>query len=129
MYERHGDIDTPLYNRWRLMKHRCKAHPAYTKREVCEEWRTNYLVFKEWALTNGYSEGLTLDRIDNYGGYSPTNCRWLSLSDNASRPRKVSEEDKEDILELLTKGVTQQVIADTYNVSQATISRFKLEGR
>lgn len=47
---------------------------------VCDEWK-DYLSFKTWALSNGYKEGLSIDRIDNSKGYNPTNCRWVKLEE------------------------------------------------
>lgn len=54
---------------------------------VCEEWLTDYSKFREWALENGYDysksrKEQSLDRIDNSKGYSPSNCRWVSHSEN-----------------------------------------------
>lgn len=47
--------------------------------KVCNEW-LEFKPFLEWALSSGYSENLTLDRINNSDGYYPENCRWVSMS-------------------------------------------------
>lgn len=51
---------------------------------VCEEWRNNSQSFYDWAISNGYSENLTLDRIDNNGNYEPSNCRWISMKEQGN---------------------------------------------
>lgn len=51
--------------------------------KICDEWLSNRLLFEEWALANGYNETLSIDRIDPNKDYSPDNCRWVTLEDNA----------------------------------------------
>jgi hypothetical protein len=84
-YELHGDTGTRLHRIWKSMKCRCNlsTHPTYKNYGargiiVCQEWNESYSAFREWSLSNGYSEGLELDRIDVNGDYCPENCRWIS---------------------------------------------------
>ena len=80
--EQHGDKGTRLYTAWCNMKAKCSNtdNPLYGGKgiEVCKEWSNSYLVFKEWSINNGYSEDLTIDRVDGNGNYEPNNCRWVS---------------------------------------------------
>ena len=71
----------------------CDAYGNYGARgiEVCEEWRQDPYSFYLWSLGNGYEDHLTLDRRDNYSGYEPTNCRWITNAEN-QRNRRVHQD-------------------------------------
>lgn len=84
----HGMSRTRLYHEWVSMRNRCKnpndksASSYYLKGiSVCKEWNSDFSAFRDWALSNGYSDSLTIDRIDNSKGYSPDNCRWVSMAE------------------------------------------------
>lgn len=92
----HGETGTKLYIVWTGMKARCydPNQPIYHHYggrgiTVCEAWKHSYETFRDWARENGWQEGLQLDRIDNDGGYAPTNCRFVTREVNA-RNRRVT---------------------------------------
>ena len=89
---------TRLYHIWNGMRGRClhescAGYKYYGAKgvSICEDWG-DFDNFKKWALNNGYKDGLTLDRIDNKKGYSPNNCRWVTIKmqeNNRSNNRRL----------------------------------------
>lgn len=95
----HGMSHEPLYHTWVSMRQRCqnerqKAYVRYGARHifVCDEWQS-FKNFQEWAMSNGYEHGLTIDRINNDDGYYPENCRWvdrITQANNTSTNRFIT---------------------------------------
>ena len=56
---------------------------------MCDEWKNNFLSFYNWSMSHGYSDKLTIDRIDNSGNYEPNNCRWSTVSEQNQNKRNV----------------------------------------
>ena len=93
---KHNDSKTRLYNIWcsmidRVENKKSTSYEDYGGRgiTICEEWRNNYPSFKKWALQNGYSNSLKIDRIDNDLGYFPNNCRWATQTIQSRNTRRL----------------------------------------
>lgn len=82
---------------FRKMRSRCysdkdKDYVYYGAKgiKICTEWLNNPQKFEEWSLNNGYSDELTIDRIDSNKDYSPENCQWITLEENTRKAGKVN---------------------------------------
>lgn len=89
---RHGYHDKNIYAIYYGMLQRCynsnnQRYKYYGLRgiSVCEEWLNDKIKFFEWAYSNGYDEGLSIDRVDPDMSYSPANCQWVTVSENSRR--------------------------------------------
>ena len=125
----HGLSKTRLYKIWAGMRDRCsnpsrREYKDYGGRgiTVCDEWNEDFMTFHDWSMANGYSEALTLDRIENDGPYSPDNCRWTT--------RKTQSDNTRLTVHITVDGETRNIEewATVIGVARSTISRHVKSG-
>lgn len=92
-----GASYTRLYKIWISMRKRClnPKHENYFKKgiSVCQEWSSSFDNFYKWSMENGYSDNLTIDRINNNGNYEPNNCRWTDMT-TQNRNKDIQKNNK-----------------------------------
>lgn len=83
-------VSCTLYNIWHSMRLRCltkgyRDYKYYGGRgvTVCDEWKNSYDDFRAWAISSGFRKGMTIDRKENDEGYSPDNCTWSTMAEQA----------------------------------------------
>lgn len=87
---------------------------------VCDDWSNKEYgkqKFLKWAFENGYKEGLTIERIDVNGNYSPENCRWATYKEQARNKRT------NKIISLFGKNKCIAEIAENFGLKQPTLNR------
>jgi len=113
-----------LYRVWRHMKSRClnpnvERYPHYGGRgiTICDEWLNSFDAFMEWATTHGYQDGLSLERKDVNGNYTPENCCWI--------PKADQQKNKTCTVYVEVRGekLRIQEIADKYGFTYGCIKR------
>lgn len=102
---KHGMNRTKIYSVYANIKYRCyneNHHEFYNYGgkgiRMCDEWlgENGFSSFYKWALDNGYKDGLTIDRIDENGNYEPSNCQWITRSENTIKANKTCQHRKAD---------------------------------
>lgn len=126
---KHGLYKHPLYPIWRAMIGRCRYkgdtnYNCYGGRgiDICKDWENDFSNFYNWAIENGYKAGLTIDRIDVNGNYTPDNCRWVPFFDQC-RNRRTN-------VWITVDGVSkvQDDWAKLLNISRSTLWRLRKNG-
>ena len=92
---KHNLSNTRLYNIWCGIKSRCYnknfiEYKNYGGRgiTICNEWKNDFQNFYDWSMTNGYTDDLSIDRIDVNGNYEASNCRWVTQKQQCRNMRK-----------------------------------------
>lgn len=122
-------VKTRVYKIWEGMKQRCNNpnNPRYKYYggkgvRLCKEWEESSSAFVQWALKNGYSDDLTIDRIDTNSGYCPENCRFISISEQ-QRNRTDNR-----ILETAKGNIILMEAERKYGISKSTIRQRLAKG-
>lgn len=131
----HGLSKTRLYSIWNGMIHRCydpdfDNYAYYGGRKenpvsVYQPWKDDFLAFYYWAINSGYSDDLTIDRINGQGNYEPKNCRWVTHTDQARNKKSNVVKDIETAILIRNDPRRVSEIADHYGISKQTIYDIK----
>lgn len=127
--KKHGQSGTKLYAIWLTMRQRCyntnnKDFYNYGAKgiKVCDEWIKDFSEFYRWAMENGYAESLSIDRIDPYGNYEPSNCRWATIQEQANNKKNTIYVEVDGSIYTLTE------LSNLYGIRRETIEMRYLRG-
>lgn len=128
-HSKHKLTKSKLHFIWTSMKQRCfnknnKSYKYYGDRGiiVCDEWANDFCKFKDWSLSNGYKEGLSIERINVNGNYEPSNCKWIPLKQQFLNTRKVQ------IIEYKNEKNTINYFCNKFNIAHSTFRRYLKKG-
>lgn len=117
-----------LYMIYHAMKQRCynEKCPNYTRYgacgvKICDEWLRSYAQFESWAISHGYEDTLTIDRIDARKGYAPENCQWISLSENSRKANMGRHKNKSRVQNMYAIS-SEGLRCDIDNITQFAIT-------
>jgi len=127
---KHGESKTKLHDVWRSMKKRILNPKTHNYKDyggrgikICDEW-LEYIPFRDWALNNGYEEGLVIDRRNPDGNYESSNCRFLTVLESLrNKTNTITMEIANEIRALCKTGkYLQRELAEKFGVCRQTIS-------
>lgn len=127
---KHGLSKDRAYKLWSGMKARCtipsaSSYEYYGGRGIrlCDEWLNSPETFIKWAYSNGYAQGLEIDRIDNDGDYTPDNCRFIPhmINSQLSRVSRIKISQASKIKNHLTSGMTIRQVAEKTGTSYMSV--------
>lgn len=110
-----------LYRIWKNLRTRVsnknvKQYANYGGRGIsaCAEW-DSFEAFSKWALSSGYVDGLSIDRIDVNGNYEPSNCRWSDAKEQAKNTQLLRSSNTSGFRGVSKKGWKYSVRATNGN--------------
>jgi hypothetical protein len=115
-YDKHGLSKHPLYKTWNNMTQRANKHKNYIGIYVCDEW-LSFVNFYQWSVSNGWSEGLEIDRLNNNLGYNPDNCRW------ATRQEQMRNTSRNKYFTYKGEDIMIVDICNKYNINRNTFNK------
>lgn len=122
MHVKHGEAKTRLWKIWCGMRERCnnpnnQDYSYYGGRGiiVCDSWsdkKDGFINFRSWAMANGYTDELTLDRVNVNGNYEPSNCRWATRKEQTRNRNITVQIPLSEIAEI--EGISYQQAYDKF---------------